>query len=335
MIRFFLALILVGVPAQAAVYGPASWYDTLSALTNAQPLVRNPVAGVVLSGTNRLYSWSASHTNAVSGYDVLPSVAGGRWVSFIPASGGSGTVTSVGLTNGVSGLGIVGSTITSSGTFGLTGTVAVASGGTGAGTAAAGRAALGADVLLGGATIGNPNLSGTAAITKGGRVTPEAQASTNVVYRYIVREPIGPGDWYTPASNYAFFNTTNSSPVGIFDPDTTKALQFNRTLPMTLEAVPSQLTVVTHWRPVTGNSASQTIIVGVKVQAIADSDSWNTVNLVTNTVSSQTWIHSTNTVTALSGLALGSEFQVQVYADSAGTATNLYQMSLSGSIRYE
>ena len=64
MIRFFLALILASVPAQAAVYGPASWYDTLSALTNAQPLVRNPVAGVVLSGTNRLYDGTPTMSTA-------------------------------------------------------------------------------------------------------------------------------------------------------------------------------------------------------------------------------------------------------------------------------
>jgi len=57
--------------------------------------------------------------------------------------GGSGTVTSVGASTTVSGLGFSGSPVTASGTLSLTGTVAVASGGTGAANAADARSNLG------------------------------------------------------------------------------------------------------------------------------------------------------------------------------------------------
>jgi len=62
----------------------------------------------------------------------------------VPAGGGggSGTVTSVGASSSVSGLGFSGSPVTTSGTLSLTGTVAVASGGTGATDASGARTAL-------------------------------------------------------------------------------------------------------------------------------------------------------------------------------------------------
>lgn len=56
--------------------------------------------------------------------------------------GGSGTVTSVGASSSVSGLGFSGSPVTTSGTLSLTGTVALASGGTGATNASGARTAL-------------------------------------------------------------------------------------------------------------------------------------------------------------------------------------------------
>jgi len=146
--------------------------------------------------------------------------------------------------------------------------------------------------------------------------------------------PVGPGDWYPPAANYPTLTTTNGSPVGIFSDSTTQTIEFNRVLPINLTAVPSQLTLVTRWRPMVGNTNSQNIIVGAKVQAIKDADSFNTAVLVTNTVSGTTWKSFTNVITSLTGLALGDEFTVAVYADNAGSATNNYQMSLSALLVY-
>lgn len=62
----------------------------------------------------------------------------------ISASAGSGTVTSVALSGGTTGLTVSGSPITTSGTITLGGTLAIANGGTGAATAAGARSALGA-----------------------------------------------------------------------------------------------------------------------------------------------------------------------------------------------
>lgn len=61
----------------------------------------------------------------------------------LPSGGGSGTVTSVGLSTSLSGLSIGSTPVTSSGTITLSGTLGVASGGTGATDAAGGLAALG------------------------------------------------------------------------------------------------------------------------------------------------------------------------------------------------
>ncbi len=146
---------------------------------------------------------------------------------------------------------------------------------------------------------------------------------------------ITPSDWYPPASNYPFWTTTNGTPVAVFSPDITQTAEFNRILPVTLSAVPSQLTLITHWRPVIGNTNSQKIIVGAKVQAVKDADSFNTAVLVTNTVSGTTWRTFTNVITSLTGLALGGEFTVAVYADNAGSATNNYQMGLAAQLVYQ
>ena len=146
---------------------------------------------------------------------------------------------------------------------------------------------------------------------------------------------ITPSDWYPPASNYPFWTTTNGTPVAVFSPDTTQTAEFNRILPVTLPAVPSQLTLITHWRPVIGNTNSQNIIVGAKVQAVKDANSFNTAVLVTNTVSGTTWKTFTNVITSLTGLALGGEFTVAVYADNAGSATNNYQMGLAAQLVYQ
>ena len=68
--------------------------------------------------------------------------AQGRITAAANGPSGTGTVTSVALSGGTTGLTVSGGTITTSGTFTLAGTLAVANGGTGAATAALARASL-------------------------------------------------------------------------------------------------------------------------------------------------------------------------------------------------
>jgi hypothetical protein len=69
------------------------------------------------------------------------------FLSDIGAGSGGGTVSSVAVSGGTTGLTVTGSPITSSGTITLGGTLAIANGGTGATTAAAARTALGATTV--------------------------------------------------------------------------------------------------------------------------------------------------------------------------------------------
>lgn len=93
--------------------------------------------------------------------------------AFVKAQGYSpttGTVTSVALSGGTTGISISGSPITSSGTFTLAGTLAVANGGTGSTTASGARTNLGAYATTGGAisgTVTATNLTSTNDITSG------------------------------------------------------------------------------------------------------------------------------------------------------------------------
>lgn len=64
------------------------------------------------------------------------------------SGGGTGTVTSVGLSGGTTGITVTGSPVTTSGIFTLGGTLAVTNGGTGASSASTARAALGAATTL-------------------------------------------------------------------------------------------------------------------------------------------------------------------------------------------
>lgn len=77
--------------------------------------------------------------DGTSGWGALSPIGGG--------GGGSGTVTSVALSGGTTGLTVTGSPITTSGTITLGGTLALANGGTGATTAAAARTNLGATTV--------------------------------------------------------------------------------------------------------------------------------------------------------------------------------------------
>jgi len=97
---------------------------------------------------------------------LTPGTAGQVMVSNGPGAdvgwltlAGTGTVTSVNASGGTTGLTFSGGPITTSGTFTLNGTLAIANGGTGATSAGAALTALGAVPLAGGAMTGNLSIS--------------------------------------------------------------------------------------------------------------------------------------------------------------------------------
>jgi hypothetical protein len=132
-------------------------------------------AGGDLSGTSTSQTVVGLQTKAVptpaSGYLHY---SGTTFLWDTPAGGGGGTVNSVGLSGGTTGLTVAGSPITSSGTMTLGGTLAIASGGTGATTAPAALTNLGA------APIASPTFTGTVTIPAGASIAGFAPLASPV-----------------------------------------------------------------------------------------------------------------------------------------------------------
>lgn len=107
-------------------------------------LVDSDINSTVLAYDSNLQSFVNTFTlptvDGSSGQILTTNGAG--TLSFSTASGGTGTVTSVGFSTSLSGLSVSGSPITTSGTISLSGTLGIASGGTGATTASGVRANL-------------------------------------------------------------------------------------------------------------------------------------------------------------------------------------------------
>lgn len=144
--------------------------------------------------------------------------------------------------------------------------------------------------------------------------------------------PTAGGGWHLGGTQTNLFptaNTTNGIPVRVWDPDTEWTLRNTFTIPPTLPSTPTYISFLSEWRPVAGNSASQNIVVGLASMQAGDADAFGSEVLVTNTVSSQTWINFTNTV-PITNFLRGSSVTIKVAAKTTGTATNNYQSILKG-----
>ena len=170
-----------GTGLTAFTSGKAVYATSTSALTTGTlptsaggtGVAVTPTAGQVLIGTGSGYS--ANTLTAGSGIAVV----NGSGTVTISATN-SGSVTSVGLLPGSTGLTVSNSPITSAGNMTLGGTVAVAAGGTGAGTASGARTNLGVPTGTSGAVLGFLNTANTVSAvethTAGVQTTPAAVA---------------------------------------------------------------------------------------------------------------------------------------------------------------
>ncbi|NOG69827.1 hypothetical protein [Roseicella sp. DB1501] len=142
-------------------------------LTAADAAAQRTALGLGTAATSASSAFAAaSHTHAIADLtatgtrDSTTFLRGdGTWS--VPAGGGgSGTVTSVALSGGTTGLTVSGSPVTTSGTITLAGTLAVANGGTGATSASAALTALGA------APAASPTFTGTLSLPSGSAGAP-------------------------------------------------------------------------------------------------------------------------------------------------------------------
>ena len=113
--------------ARADGAATASHTHTAAAITDFAEAVDDRVAGLLVAGSNITLTYNDA----------------GNALTIASTAGGSGTVTSVGVSGGTTGLTASGGPVTGSGTITLAGTLAVANGGTGATTASGARTAFG------------------------------------------------------------------------------------------------------------------------------------------------------------------------------------------------
>jgi hypothetical protein len=158
----------------AVTNGGTGATDASTALTNLGAAARGAVTNSLITmSTARILGRTTGSTGAIEEITI----GSGLTLSSgsLSASGGTGTVTSVQLSAGTTGLtvnGLGSGTITTSGTLTLAGTLAVANGGTGA-TSATGT---GNVVLATSPTIASPTLTGTTTIS--GSITLNDNAFT-------------------------------------------------------------------------------------------------------------------------------------------------------------
>lgn len=119
--------------------GTLTLAGTLGKANGGTGLTASPANGQLLIGNGTAYT----HATLTAGAGVTITNGAGS-ITIAASGGGVGTVTSVDVSGGTTGLSFSGGPVTSSGTITASGTLAVANGGTGATTAAGARAALSA-----------------------------------------------------------------------------------------------------------------------------------------------------------------------------------------------
>ena len=146
-------------------------------------------AGAAARPLNSLFT--SDETGTLSIFKVIAGAPFYQLVQTISTTGGTGTVTSVAVSGGTTGLTVTGSPITTTGTITLGGTLAIANGGTGATTQAAAQTALGLGTMatqaagavnITGGTGANLTLSATtltAPIINGGTIGAPATPTAN------------------------------------------------------------------------------------------------------------------------------------------------------------
>ena len=169
--------VALSMPTGFSVSGsPITTAGTLAVTTTLSGVLKGTGSGITAatSGTDYAPATSGSSILYGNGAGGFSNVTIGSGLSFstgtLSATGGAGTVTSVDVSGGTTGLTTSGGPITSSGTITLAGTLGVANGGTGAttltglvkgnGTSAFTAATAGTDYIVPGGALGTPS-SGT------------------------------------------------------------------------------------------------------------------------------------------------------------------------------
>lgn len=199
-----------GIPASSLLGGDTGTVVYQSATDVTAFLPRGTSSMVLISGTSP--SWTNTPVLTGTNFIGIPNSAlinggiptqtghGGKYLTtngtevswaIVPSGGGgggSGTVGSVDVSGGTTGLVFTGGPVTSTGVITMAGTLAIASGGTGAVTAPAARTALGA------APLNSPSFTGTVTITARSTETSVAAPGTTldlVTSNYFTRQVVG------------------------------------------------------------------------------------------------------------------------------------------------